>query len=126
MALIIGTSYDVTPYAQTILGGLHKASKLVAIVDSTIAVKFREVIGIHQQIYSQLPPGTPSAVKDLQFYIFETPDGLELVLAAAWVNTAIVVATSAINIVINDGDLAKIPNIRSSLIALGFNNFTIT
>ena len=125
MPLVIGNTYDVTPYAPSVLGGVHKSLKLKTITDAETASLFSDVKGLHANILTLLPQGTPASVNALTFYGFETPDGDKVFFAEQWLQSYIEVTSTVITVKINDGSLSSVTAIRQALNSIGLYDITI-
>ncbi len=124
--LEIGSSYNFSLHANSILGNGFDRAKVVSIFDYDTAIQQFDVATTHASIYSLLPNNTPLNPALLIYVKIKTSSGENRILAMNWIASQPTLISSVnISVNINNVDLSKIDLLRASLNKLGFTNFTI-
>ena len=125
-----GKRYNFNTLAPGILGQNYKRAKCVGLLtyEQAITVRDNELHTLHEQVYSTLPSNTPMDIRLLTFTTFELPDGKQMTLADAWIDSSTFVETSATNVFVTVRDVttADITVIADALAALGYINVDVT
>lgn len=124
--LEIGTIYNFSMLAPTILGIKYENAKLVGILDFSSAMMVEDVSTLHSNIYNTLPSNTPRDAKDLIYLKIKTSTGEFRVFAIDWLNgEPTVVESKTVQVTIDNVDLSQISILRAALVKNGFEQFTI-
>lgn len=103
--------YNLSVYANSILGTNYNNALLTAVVDYSIAVKFGSVDLIQKQVMPYLPPNTPTDHTKYKYYLFQHRDK-QVVLADFWIVGDSVEETEGLTYTI------KLKNITSSQVSV--------
>lgn len=123
----LGKYYNLSTTVPSILGESFIRLKFCGKVNYSIA-KMMEMVDIkHRQLYPHIP-GIIDDPSTFEYFVFEGTDKSRMILAEPWINmTSIVeVASTVINILIEDIATSDIEIIRQMLLASGYSNFKMT
>ena len=82
--LKISGLYNLSVFANSILGSNYQNVKLSSILDYSTALRFESIDLLHKQIFPYLPPGTPSDHTKYTYFLFQHKDKT-IVLAEHWI-----------------------------------------
>lgn len=124
----IGTLYNFTTLAPSILGAQLQNAKLLSIMQYDMAKLFANIDQQAQIILPLLPSGTPTDPTSYTYLMFQSSTGENVLLANVWINEAsIVVATpTTIQVVITGVTLSDVTVVRDILNQMGYTQLTIT
>lgn len=113
--------YNFDTLAPTILNNHYKNMKVIGIVDSTEAVKYADILTLHNKI-SSIIPSIPKNVKDLTYILFENTDGKHVLMAYEYIELSSITEVKSINIVIKISNAltSDVAIIRKALTELGY------
>lgn len=113
--------YNFDTLAPTILNNHYKNMKVIGIVDSTEAVKYADILTLHNKI-SNIIPSIPKNVKDLTYILFENTDGKHVLMAYEYIELSSITEVKSINIVIKISNAltSDVAIIRKALTELGY------
>lgn len=124
-----GTTYNLSTKAPGVLPSSYQQLKLSSICNFRMAqsVEGPALYAKWRQIYPLLPAGTPDRPEAVDWYVFETASGSEVVLAADWINgpTVTPVTYRQYSILLTDSDYEQAQRIRDFLNTINAK-FTIT
>lgn len=118
--------YNFTTKAPAILGGSYKNMKVDAIVNAREAVKYADIMTLHEQVKTATALSVSAA--DATYIIFRTLTGETKLMALEYIHTDTVREVKTVNIKVelenyNTEDISIIDN---RLRELGYKNFKIT
>ncbi len=121
----VGLSYNFDVYPAAVLGGDFSNLTVQAVVDSSFAANYIDIVASHKQTYGYLPPGTPDDPTSYNYVLFKTKTNSTIVLGLPWIKDSTVVEINNFNatLIIRDITSGDIPKIRDALVSNGFNNF---
>lgn len=90
--LQISKYYNISVFANSILGSNFRNVKLSSVLDYQTALKFGSIDLLHKQIYPYLPPDTPVDNTKYTYYLFQVR-GKQIVLADYWIVPGSIVET---------------------------------
>ena len=113
--------YNFDTLAPGILNNHYKNMKVIGIIDSTEAVKYADILTLHNKI-STLIPSVPKNVKDLTYILFENADGKHVLMAYEYIEVSAITEVRSINLVIkiNNASTSDITILRKALTELGY------
>lgn len=125
--LKIDNIYKFNTLAPAVLGASYTDMKFLGKVSSKVAKRSRDIATLHNNLLSTIA-NLPLSVHDLNFLIFESADGEEIVLAAEYIDTYTLIPTETTNIRIEiynvtDVDLS---NLKLRLAEIGYTKANIT
>lgn len=126
--LDIGKTYRFSVYAPELLGNDLQNVAVLAILDRETANMYLDTVAWHQNIYPQLPAGTPNDPNSYQWALFRTSTGQKICLGLAWIKEETVQLIEARTITAKIGDVGQVDleRIRNLLIAANYNNISVT
>lgn len=126
MNMELNKYYDLSVYADVILGSAYKSAKLIGILNYENARKFEPIYDLHKQVYPRLPEGTPSDYTKYTYYQFQVEDKT-IIIADVWIVPGSVTLREGVSytIIIEDASSSDINDVRDSLRGLGLT-FTIS
>lgn len=124
--MLINKSYNFTTLAPVILGANYTNMKVIAILNSKEAIKYRDIKTLHDLV-SKTITSLPKSTVDLTYYLFENENNEKLVFALEYIEPTSIVQVQTVNIRIDvknttTEDLALL---RKYLVEVGYNNFDI-
>jgi len=127
MLFNIKKSYNFNTLVPSILGTNFKNMKVIGgPLTARLAVNYLNVYDQHEQIKAANNNIT-DRVEDLNYIIFETMDGVQVVLPEEYIEVSSIVEVTKINfkVTMYDVDQADILVIRNRLQELGYANFKV-
>lgn len=120
--LKISKHYNLSVFANSILGSTYANVKLLSILGYETALKFASIDLLHKQVYPYLPPGTPADHTEYTYYMFES-QGKTIILADYWIVPGSVEETEGVNytIKLNNITAQELSVVRDQLRLLGLN-----
>ena len=127
MAFSINKRYNFNTLVPQILGNNYESMKVLSIMTAKEAVKYRDVQTVNSGVLTSIA-GLSDDIDDLTFILFESSDGVKVVLANEWIEQSSVseVSSTILKITVSVTDTDDIVVIRDNLIAAGFREFKIT
>lgn len=125
MNMELNKYYDLSVFADVILGSAYKSAKLIGILNYDNARKFEPIYDLHKQVYSRLPKGTPSDYTKYTYYQFQVEDKT-IIIADVWIVPGSVSLREGVSytIILEDVSSGDINDVRDALRGLGLT-FTI-
>lgn len=124
--LQIGTVYNLSLLAPSVLGVEYKNATLIGLLDFQSAMLVMDVATLHANIYSSLPANTPSSPTDLIYLKIKSSTGEYRVVAEDWLSAIPeVVSSKTVQVTIKDMNLTDMGILRELLLKNGFPNFSI-
>jgi len=122
----INKSYNFNTLAPTIIGNEYNNMRVKGIMDSTQAIKYRDVYTLHNNLVGVIT-GLPTNITDIVFVLFENQDGTDVILGLQYIDQASIIEVTSINININVRNVssADMGIIRTSLLELGYNDLSM-
>lgn len=119
-ALTINNNYNLSLYANSVLGSTYKGLRLKSILDYSVAVKFGNIDLLQRQVFPYLPPGTPTDHTKYTYCLFQNGDK-QLVVAQEWIIPGSVEQTDGkdYTIVLKNTTSERVAIIRDQLRLLG-------
>ena len=124
--------YTFETKAPTFLGARHTEMKLVDILSFASAIKRREDLATtNQKIIDNIPGAVNLNASDLEYLVFISPAGGELILAKQWLDTDTIIDLTELGgwhrviYKLNSTNLDDIEIINNALKELGYVNFEI-
>lgn len=124
----LNKTYNFTTLAPAILGETFKNMKVKAILTADEAIKYRDIMTLHNQLKTKIT-ALPISVSDYSgFILFENSSGEAVLLADEYIDTYSVteVKNITIQIVIPDADTTDVNVLRTRLLELGYVKAQIT
>lgn len=85
--LVNGARVRLATHTPAILGARFDDLTVNGVVNYKLAARMRDVVVIHNTVFSSLPAGTPVDPKDLTYVAFtNNVTNEELILATAWID----------------------------------------
>lgn len=124
--LNISRYYNLSVFANSVLGSSYRGAKLVSILDYSTAVKFASIDLINKQVYPYLPPGTLKDHTKYTYYLFKH-QGKDIILADCWIVPGSVEESEGVNYTLTLSNITdrELSTIRDQLRLLGIT-FEIT
>ena len=118
--------YNFTTKAPAVLGGIYKNMLVEAIMSAEEAVKYMDIMTLHDQIRAIEPMNMEANV--CTYVKFKTLDGATKILAVEYINedTIVEVKTVNIRIELHRATTTDLLVIRDRLHELGYKEFEIT
>lgn len=121
--LVNGARVRLATYAPAILGARFDDLVVNGIVGYKIAVRMRDVVVVHNTVFSSLPAGTSADPKDLIYVAFtNNVTNEEIVLATAWIDEASIEALNnePLGFRVLNSAIGDVDRIRSIMRESGF------
>ena len=131
LALDIGNVYTFNTIAPGILQAQYINAKLTAKGDYDLAVKFSNIVPLHNAIYPLLlntPNGSsiyPNNPKAYEYYIFKLTSNITIALQSSWIvaNSIELITGLGLNINVYDlGGYSDVTRILNAIYTLGYTN----
>jgi hypothetical protein len=124
---LIGKTVNFSTNASPILGVEVRNAKVLGILDPGSAKAYDDIVAKHIQVYPYLPEGTPDSPYDYPYVKLAMADGTEKVFGLPWIQegTIQIVDTTTLVVVLKNRGQSDINLLRQSLLANGFEDFTI-
>ena len=118
--------YNFTTKAPAILGAEYRNVMVESIMTATEAVKYSDVLTLHEQIRTVL--NLDLEVANCTYIKFRTLDGETVILALEYINSDSIVEVKTINIRVDifDTNTEDINILRTRLVELGYKNIDIS
>lgn len=125
--LNLNTTYSFETLVPSLLGGLIKNAKLIAVLDYSTVTSFINPHAQHASIYPHLPIGTPRDLTKYIYYLFRTENGESKVFANVWINENTVneVNTNVIKIEVFNVNTDDVSRLNKLLHSAGYDSFNI-
>lgn len=123
----LNKTYKFTTLVPAILGETYTNMKVKAILTASEAVKYRDIITLHNQLKTKIT-ALPTSVDDYSgFILFVNSSGEQVLLADEYIDTYSVVEIKSITIqlTIAGCDSTDVNIIRTRLLELGYSNMVI-
>lgn len=124
----LNKTYKFTTLVPAILGETYTNMKVKAILTASEAVKYRDIITLHNQLKTKIT-ALPTSVDDYSgFILFENSSGEVVLLADEYIDTYSVVEIKSItiNLTVFDCDSTDINIIRTAMLELGYTKMAIS
>lgn len=124
----LNKTYNFRTLVPTVLGESYTMMKVKAMLTASEAVKYRDIITLHNQLKTKIT-ALPSSVEDYSgFILFVNSSGENVLLADDYIDTYSVVEVKSITIqiVIPDCDTTDVNVLRTSILELGYSKASIT
>ncbi len=125
-----GMVLNITPNTN-LLADEYKSVRLVATAGYEIASVYRNVEGLHANIYSSLPQGTIKDARELKYLIVSSTNGgtvggtATTAIATAWIESYDIVTVNAFVVDVASGPVDAEKIISEALQSRGITDFTI-
>lgn len=121
--LELNRNYSLSFHASTILGSGLRNAKLVSLFDYKIANKFASIDLLHRQVYPYLPAKTPHDYTKYTYYMFETDDGKNVIVAEEWIvpNSVELTTTKTTTLLLRNVTNSQLTVLRNQLNLMGIS-----
>lgn len=125
---VIGKTYSFDVYPAAVIGNDYKAVRLLAIMDQSTANQQLDTFGIHAQVKSYLPDGSPAKATDYNYLKILTTSGQQTIIGIPWIkeNTITEVIRSTAQVKISNFNTNDTNRLRECLVQNGFSNIEVT
>ncbi len=116
-------------HAPALLGSRFDDMTVQGTINFNLASRMRDVVPLHNSVLSQLPSGTPTNAKDLNFVAFiNNVTEEEVIFATAWIdeNSIEVLSSAGLTITVSNTGVGDQDRIRSMLLEAGFYDLKFT
>lgn len=126
MEFKIGTYYNFSTYAPSILGQEYKKLLLMAIGDYKLASMFDNVDIKQNAVQGYLPSGSNTDASKESYLVFRTETQSIIVFAMSWINMSTIESAvySMVVVTVESASAEDATRIRQILAAAGYNKVT--
>lgn len=120
----IGKTYNFNTLAPTVLGDLQESMKVMAIMGFDEAIKYHDIVTLHDNVKNNLITEADLQVNDLTFILFKCVDGSSKILPLEYINSKSITEVTKVKIIVeieteNNEDLQII---KETLLNAGYLN----
>lgn len=126
--IVFQSIVNFNQYAPAIIGNGYDGAKVLAILDADSANQYINTATVHASIYPLLPAGTPDDPTAYPYLKLKLASGSVTAVGLPWIvdSSWVVQDRAKLTIVMDSVDPDDRNRITAALVALGFNDFTVT
>jgi hypothetical protein len=119
-------SFDVYPSA--VLGDNFQNVTVLSLLDPQSANQIIDIVGMHANVYSSLPAGTPNDPTQYNYVKIRTASGQISALGMPWINESTITSTTnqTITAIVSGVTASDVQGVQNALIANGYTNISVT
>ena len=123
----VGKAYTFQVHPSNIIENVFDHVVCIANLSGNSAARYIDIEAMHAQVYPYLPSGTPDSATMYNYAQFQLQDGSIVTIGIPWVNIDTIEVSDSQMIVVRIRGVTvnKVNDIRSALIANGFDNLEI-
>lgn len=126
--IVFQSIVNFSQYAPAIIGSGYEGAKVLALLDADSANQYINTATVHASIFPYLPAGTPNDAAAYQYLKLKLSSGETTAVGLPWIDASswVVQTRAKLTIVMDSVDPDDRNTITAALVALGFNNFSVT